>query len=88
MNAKRDENRVTTLIGALNTDGKTQTLAYANPVTHRFLLNIGTTGSDFGVKNAVRDENRVPVALGVSSSNGKTSVEAYVDNQGKLLVEI
>lgn len=77
MQAKRDENRITTLIGALNTNGKTPQLIYADPVTHNLCVSDGSTGSDFGVENDPRDENRVPVAMAVSSSDGITPVELY-----------
>ncbi len=38
-NAKRDENSVPTLIAASSTDGVTPTLVYADPSTHRLLVD-------------------------------------------------
>lgn len=46
-NAKRDENRVPTLIGVSSADGVTPTLAYVDPVTHRLLVDsIGVSIGD------------------------------------------
>lgn len=85
--AKRDENRVTTLIAALNTDGVTPNLVYADPTTHAISADDNTTGSDFGVVNAPRDQNRVTVAMAISSSDGITPVELYSDSLFKLLMK-
>lgn len=79
VNAYRDENGVTTIIGASSTDGKTIVRAEADPITHRLLAQDGTTGSDFGTVNASRDENHIPVWIAVSSSDGQTPVECYLD---------
>ena len=84
-NAKRDENRITTLTAALNTDGKTIQPVYADPIGHYIHTADGSGGQDFSVKNAPRDENRVPVAM-ASSSNG-TPVELYADSSGNLLIK-
>lgn len=85
--AKRDENRITTIIAALNTDGVTPNLIYANENTHAILADDGATGSDFSVVNAPRDENRTPVAMAISSSDGVTPVELYSDSLFKLLMK-
>jgi hypothetical protein len=87
MQAKRDENRITTLIAALNTDGKTTQVVCADPVNHSLCVDDNITGSDFGIKNASRDENRITVAMAVSSSDGKTPVTLYADNLYKLLIQ-
>lgn len=86
MQAKRDENRVTTLIGALNTDGVTPNLICANPTTHSLCIDDGVDGLDFNHTNSVRDENRVPVAMAVSSADGVTPVELYSNNLYNLLI--
>lgn len=57
-NASRDQNNVPTLLGASSTDGVTPTLVYADPTSHRLLVQnaaalvvtktitpIGTTGA-------------------------------------------
>jgi hypothetical protein len=85
--AKKDDNDVSTLIGALNTDGKSITLIKANPTTHLLSVSDGTTGSDFGPVNALRDENHIPVLLAVSSVDGVTPVVVYCDSSGNLLTK-
>ena len=86
-NAKRDENRITTLTAALNTDGKTIQPVYADPTVHCINVSENSTSSDFGVVNAPRDENRIPVGMAVSSSDGVTPVELYADSSGNLLIK-
>lgn len=86
-NAYKDENDVSTLIAALNTDGVTVTRVLANPTTHALKVSDGSSGSDHGVPNAVRDQNNVPVLLAVSSADGVTPVEVYVDSSGNLLID-
>ena len=84
MNAKRDENRVTTLAATLNTDGKTFINVRAIP--NRLCVEDNTTGTDYGPVNAIRDDNRVPVLMAVSSADGVTPVAVYADSSGKLLI--
>lgn len=44
-NAERDQNNVPTLLGVSNADATTPVTVYADPTTHRLLVNgIGTTG--------------------------------------------
>lgn len=85
--APRDQNRVPTLLGVLNTNGTTPTVVLANPSIHALMVEDNSTGSDFGGHNAVRDENRVPVLLAVSSSDGRTIVPVYVNSSGQLLMQ-
>ncbi len=40
MDASRDANRITTLLGVSNVDGTTPVTVYADPVTHRLLVDI------------------------------------------------
>lgn len=87
MNAKRDENRVTTLAGTLNTDGQTFVNIKANATTHKLYALDGHTGIDLGPVNADRDENRVPVLMAVSSADGVTPVAIYADSSGQLLIQ-
>ena len=87
MEAKRDENRTTTLLCALNTDGVTTRVVFCNVTNHALLINDGVDGSDFSVTEAPRDENRIPVAMAVSSSDGITPVELYADSLGSLLIQ-
>lgn len=87
MESKRDQNRITTLIGALNTDGVTPQLVCADPTAHTLCVEDNTTGSDFSVENDPRDENRVPVAMAVSKDDDETPVPLYADNLMKLLID-
>ena len=50
-NAKRDQNSITTLIAASNVDGTTPINIYADPVTHRLLVD--ATGSGTGSVTSV-----------------------------------
>lgn len=86
-NAKRDQNSVPTLLGTLNTDGKTIVLAVVNPVNNGIQINDGTTGSDFGPINTLRDENDIPALMAVSSVDGVTPVAVYFDSTGKILTQ-
>ena len=46
-NAKRDQNRVTTLIAASSSDGTTPINVWADPTTHRLLVDIGSISTSF-----------------------------------------
>ena len=85
--AKRDENFVPTLLGALNTDGITPTLVKVNASNHGLKIDDNTTGTDHGRNVAVRDSNNVPVLMAVSSADGITPVEVYADSDGMLLID-
>ena len=87
MNAEKDQNGVNTLIGALNTNGKTIIPIQADPVNHTLNVVDDTTGTNHGPQNALRDENDVPVLLAVSSADGKTPVVVYADSNGNLLID-
>lgn len=86
MNSIRDENRVTGLLGTLDTDGLTPVAIKVNPVTNRLSAVNAATGTDHGRSDAVRDDNRVPVLLAVSSADGVTPIEVYADSSGHLLI--
>ena len=43
--ASRDQNRVTTLLATSNVDGVTPVVLYADPVTHRLLVNLPNMGT-------------------------------------------
>lgn len=45
MNAKRDENRVTTILGTSSTDAITPIPVYADPTTHRLLVDIAASAA-------------------------------------------
>ena len=87
-NAKRDNNQVTTMMGALNSDGKTPTLIQVDPTTHEMLVSGGTTGTDLGNDDADRDDNGVTCLMAVSNADGSTPVPLYVNSSGQLLVDL
>jgi predicted dienelactone hydrolase len=87
MEAPRDENRIPVILAALNTDGVTPNLVYADNVLHALMVSNGTTGFDFGIVNASRDENRRTVAMAISSVDGTTPVELYSDSLYRLLIQ-
>lgn len=43
--APRDENRIATLLGTSNADGTTPITVYADPITHRLLVDASGAGS-------------------------------------------
>ena len=87
MQAKRDQNYVTTLQGTLNSDGSTPINILAVAADNTLMVDDGTTGSDNGPTNAVRDDNRIPVCMAVSESDGVTPVVIYADSSGNFLVD-
>lgn len=54
-NAARDDNFVPTLLGASSADGSTPVRVYANPTTHRLLVDLGAgvTGPGSSTDNAI-----------------------------------
>jgi hypothetical protein len=87
MQSPRDENRITAIMGVLNTDGITPKNITCNSITHAISVANGVTGSDFGNKQAVRDENSIPVAMVLSSADGTTLVPIYADITNNLLIK-
>lgn len=87
MPSPRDQNFVSTLRGALNTNGRTIVNVEANPTNHTLSISDGTSGTDFGTTNAQRDPDHKAVLLGISSADGITPVEIYADVLGNLLVK-
>lgn len=86
MNAKKDGNRISTLLGALNTDGTTPVNIEVTVSLNALNVSNGLSGTDHGTTNAQRDQNRIPVLIGVSASDGITPCEVYSDSNGNLLV--
>ncbi len=84
--ASRDQNFGTSLLGGLNTDGRTLVRVKADPGTHRLKISDGTTGTDHGPTNALRDNNFVTSLIATSSVDGVTPVVVYADSSGNLLV--
>lgn len=87
-NALKDENGVSTLIAALNTNGSTIVRVKANASNSNSLqISDGTGGTDHGPSVALHDENMVPTLLAVSSDDGVTPVVVYADSSGRLLTQ-
>jgi hypothetical protein len=86
-NASRDENGVHTIIGTLDTDGRTLVRIKADSTSHGIYTSDGTTGSDNGPTNAPRDENDIPAFMAVSSTDGRTPVVVYANSSGQILVK-
>jgi hypothetical protein len=59
--AKRDENRVPTLLGVSSVDGVTPVVLYANPTTHRLLVE-GTGGGSANATQSVYHGSDATVA--------------------------
>jgi len=82
--AQRDQNNVPTLLGVSSTDGKTPIPIYANPTTHRLLVdNAGVTSGTsvpsstptaLGQVYIKTDTAKVYIATGTSSSSDWTIV--------------
>jgi len=86
--ARKDNNKVNTMLGTLNSDGVTPTLIKADPSTHVLVITDNTTGTDqSSVKSAKRDDNYVPALLVASEADGITPVQLYVNSSGQLLID-
>lgn len=81
-----DENRIPTILGTSNLDGKTTLPIFANPVNHGLSVDDNTTGTDKGGNPDPRDTNRKIAFFAVSSADGVTPVAVYADSNNKLLV--
>lgn len=77
--AQRDTNVVTTLLAVSSDDGKTPITLYADPVTHRLLVNMvnqvtngdgapGTTPTDIGLFYVDYTNKKLYVSTGTASS--------------------
>lgn len=86
-NAAKDQNGVSTLLGVLNSDGRTTTKIKVNPSNHGFKVDNASTGTDKGPSIAPRDQNNVPAIMAVSSVDGVTPVVVYCDSNGALLID-
>lgn len=83
----RDNNKITTMIGSLNSDGSTPTRIKVGATVHDMKISDGTTGSDLGNDDAPRDNSGVVTLLAVSNADGVTPVPLYVNSSGQLLVK-
>jgi hypothetical protein len=76
--AKRDQNRVITMLALSNADGVTPYAIYADPATHRMIIS-STAGTVTARTDARRDENRIPTLLAVSQTDEITPVTLMAD---------
>lgn len=83
----RDQNRVTTLLGTLNSDGVTVVSIQANTTYNALKVQNAANGGDQPYVNSQRDSNRVPAVWALSSVDGVTPVPVYADSSGNLLVD-
>ncbi len=78
-NAYRDENSVPTLIAVSNVDGFTPVRAYADPVTHRVLVDTGAAaGLQFETPVGTVDGNNVTFTV------SNTPQMLFVDGMARL----
>ena len=85
--AQKDRNFTSTLLGVLNTDGKSIVSVTADPVSHYLRVSDGTSGSNNGPADALKDNNNVSTLICVSSTDLKTPVAVYANSIGQLLVD-
>lgn len=84
-NAKRDENSVPTLIAVSNVDFTTPVQIYADPVTHRLLVDLPGSGSGDVVGPAGATDNAIARFDGVTGKLIQNST-ALVDDNGSAAV--
>lgn len=87
MNAKRDENNISTILGTLNSDGVTPIRIKINPANGGMKVDDNTTGTYIPRTNDIRDENNVPALMGVSEADNKTPILVYANSSGELLID-
>lgn len=84
-NASRDQNDVPTLLGVSSVSGNSPVTVYANPSTHRLLVDTsgsvtsgtstpGTTPASLGLIYIKTDTSKVYISTGTSSSADWTIV--------------
>lgn len=86
-NASLDENGVSTMTAALDSDGSTIVRIEADPTSHAVMVDDNTTGSDNGPTNALIDGNDRKTLMAVSYLDGVTPVPLYADSSGNLLIQ-
>lgn len=87
--AKRDQNRIPTLIGVSTVDGTTPLPVFANPTTHALTASLSVGIMPLEDKASI-DENRVKSLLGVSSVDEITPIPIGVNSSdnGLLMEEV
>lgn len=88
MEATRDQNHVTTILGTDSLDGFTPMRIWADPTSHRLKIDDNTTGSDLSDDVDPRDQNFVTDLLGTSRTDGVTPTVVYgITASGKLMID-
>lgn len=86
-NAKIDENGRQSMIGVLNTDGKTITRVVANSATNYLHVNDDVTGTNLSGNQASTDENGRTTMFALASDGSGTYIALNVDSTGALLTK-
>ena len=87
MDAKKDNNGTSTVLGVLDSDGVTPICIKVNPVNNAIKVIDDTTGTASTRKDSIKDNNGVPVLMGVSSADMKTLIPIATDINGNLLIK-
>ena len=89
VNAKRDDNRVTTVLGWDATNSKTEPLQVATASGYLLIEVENVTSTSPGAVTGKRDDNYLPVALAVTDNGAETVTPLIVDiRDGRLFVDI
>lgn len=86
-NAKIDDNNVPTILGTLQSDGRTLINLKINPTNGAVKYDDGTTGTASTRTTAGRDENNKTAWIGVSSADNFTPVPVAFDSSGNILMK-
>lgn len=86
INAQKDENDVSSLLGTLVTDGITPVVLVANPANGKLKVLDGNSGMASTRINDVSDQNSVRGMMAVSSADG-TPILLAADSNGNLLIK-
>lgn len=86
-NSSKDENGVSTAIGALDSNGTTPKRLYVNPTSGALKVDDNTTGTYPGGHVALKDDNDISSMMGVSSSDAKTPLKVLINSTNELLIK-
>ena len=89
-NAKRDDNRITTLLGVSDVDSLTPVVVEADPTTKRLKVTATISGtSDVTISGTVPiSAVSLPLPTGAATSANQTTIIGYVDGIEGLLTTI
>lgn len=84
--AKRDQNFVTSLLAVSNVDGITPVVVYADPVTHRLLVDLGgSSGVNYETPVGAIDGSNVTFTVSNTPKAIILRNSVYFENQGYTL---